>query len=849
MHRHVGHHHQCAGAARGAFALPGTERRYERSLPFRFTHLEIDLRVHLDQKRVRGHVTHSLERVATSVRELTLDAVDFAIQKVEVDSGKGFAKADFDYDDRVLRVSMSTRFQKGRVRVHYEAEPTRGLYFLAPDDKVPDRPQQVWSQCQDEDARHWFPCHDKPHVKVPAQFRYTVPKGMQVLANGDPIASRAKATTGKQQKKSKDAWVSYRFRIDQPLPSYLVTLVVGQFDVVKDRDAVLPSGRTVPVEYWVPKGKKQDGLRGFAGTPRKIEKFSELLGVEYPFSRYTQIVVNDFVFGGMENTTATTMYEHVLIDERASIDIDSHDLVAHELAHQWFGDWLTCRDWPQAWLNEGFATFFEHIDREDRKGEDEYLHGIERDVSSYLNEANSRYQRAIVCREYDEPIDLFDRHLYEKGALVLHLLRRELGEETFWAALSDYVVAHGQSNVETNDLKRAMELKSGRSLDRFFEQWLHRAGHPKVHVRVTAENKRLTVHFEQKQKDLPYELTYEVEVRIKGTTERHLLCSAERHAALSLPMPTRPEYVAIDPELRIVGDLQVEAPKEMLRNQLTMGQTPRVRGTAAKLLEKHHDWKSQEALSKALAHTKGSWMERVACARTLSKLRGERAKAALLAVRKDKSPEVRAQVATSLGSFREPDVEQALLDACKDESYLVTAAATLALGKTRLSAAGKVLEKQAKQSSWADVVASAAMDGLAELRDSKYASLIKRYTDYGVPTRARRSAVGALSRVSRSEETRLHLVELLDDPHPHFRLSVVAALEELAGRKVRNALSARLSRETDGRVVRRIKEALRRLDGGSSNRETLDRLAELERELNSLKGRLAHVEAERQKRK
>ena len=156
----------------------------------------------------------------------------------------------------------------------------------------------------------------------------------------------------------------------------------------------------------------------------------------YPWNKYAQVVVSDFIFGGMENTTATTMYEHILLDERAAIDITSDDLIAHELAHQWFGDYVTCRDWSEGWLNEGFATFFEHVWREKHLGRDEYDYGLKADLDAYLGEAHGRYRRPIVCQDYDAPLDLFDRHLYEKGGLVLHALRVELGDALFWKGVA-----------------------------------------------------------------------------------------------------------------------------------------------------------------------------------------------------------------------------------------------------------------------------------------------------------------------------------------------------------------------------------------------------------------------------
>ncbi|MET0794325.1 MAG: M1 family metallopeptidase, partial [Polyangiaceae bacterium] len=491
----LGHrlHSRCACSSAGSpFALAGTERKYERSRPFAIPHLALDLSLDFATKSVSGAATLSFERIAPEAGELSLDAVGFSIESVRVDAGKGFATAPFSYDGDTLVVEGLERVAAGKVEVRYRVTPRRGLYFLEPDAKVKDRPKQVWTQCQDEDARHWIPCHDKPHVKMTSELKVSVPSGFVALSNGELIDSQTPAG-------GKKAW-SYHFRLDKPHPSYLLTLVAGNFTIVSDRDADLGKALQVPVQYYVPPARKKDTARSFGETPRMIELFSRLTGVPFPWQRYSQIVVSDFIFGGMENTTATTMYEHVLLDERAALDITSNDLVAHELAHQWFGDFVTCRDWSHAWLNEGFATFMEHVEREDGIGRDEYDYGVASDNDTYLHEASARYARPIVCRDYAEPIDLFDRHLYEKGGLVLHMLRRELGDQTFWAGVTQYLTSHAYGVVETNDLQRALESVSGRSLERFFDSWVYRPGHPELKVKVAWDDGLLSVNVKQTQK-------------------------------------------------------------------------------------------------------------------------------------------------------------------------------------------------------------------------------------------------------------------------------------------------------------------------------------------------------------
>ena len=836
-------HERCAGAgaASGPFTLAGTERKYERSRPFRILHLALDLALDLEAKAVSGTATLDVERVAEDSEPLVLDAVGFQISSLR-DLTAGGAALEYVYDGERLEISGLGK-KETRIEVGYRAVPRRGLYFLAPDAEVKDRPVQVWSQCQDEDARHWFPCHDKPHVKMTTELAVRVPPGFVALSNGELI----EAETPKARAK---AW-RYRFRLDQPHPSYLMTLVVGQFAVVEDRAAELADGRRIPVFYYVPQARKADAKRSLGETPRMIELFSRLTGAPFPWPRYSQVVVSDFVFGGMENTTATTLYEHALVDARAALDVSSHDLVAHELAHHWFGDFVTCRDWSHAWLNEGFATYFEHVEREDRLGRDEYDHGIRGDLESYLAEAGSRYSRPIVCRDYSEPIDLFDRHLYEKGALVLHMLRRELGDESFFAGVRRYLAQHAHGIVETNDLMRALEAVSGRSLERFFDQWVFRRGHPELKVKVSYEDGFVSVTVKQAQRTAEvavFAFDFEIEVRNKsGEVSRHRKHVQLSDDALVIPLAERPAYVAFDPELRIVSDLTFEAPADMLRDQLERGSKASIRFAAARALAKKNDPTTIEALEKRLQDEKEAWMVRAEAARALGKSGSEAGLEALARGTGIDHPKARRAVMGALGAFRKPAAFEALKGpARRDASYLVEAEAARSLGRTRQPAAFELLKTLVDKPSWGDVIRMGALDGLSALRDEKAVPIALEHTRYGYPVRGRRAALSALAELGEGKRVREHLESQLEDGDPHLRIEVIHALVVLGDSKCRSALRRALERELDGRVKRRLREALREFgDAASEKKRVNDELESVKNELNELKARLARFEAKK----
>jgi aminopeptidase N len=834
-------HERCACSGAGsAFVLPGTPRRYERSRPFTVRHLFLDLELDVRRRSVSGTATLDIERLAEAAHEIVLDAVGFDLRKVELERSGDWVPLEHEYDGDRLVVSGLDALDRGRIRVGYSATPKRGLYFLEPDRKVKTRPRQVWSQCEDEDARHWFPCLDKPHVKMTSELRVRAPAGWVVLSNGDAVA----------EPKGKKKGGAYHFRLDKPHPAYLVTLVAGEFAIVADRPARLDQGREVPVRYYVPRSRRGDAARSFGETPRMIELFSKVTGVDFPFSRYSQAVVSDFFFGGMENTTATTLYEHALLDARAAIDATTNDLVAHELAHQWFGDYVTCRDWSHAWLNEGFATYFEHVEREARLGRDEYDWGILVDRDTYLDEARNRYVRPIVSRDYREPMDLFDRHLYEKGGLVLHMLRRRLGDDVFWRGVKLYLERHAHGIAETNDLMRAFEAVSGEALERFFDHWVYRPGHPDLKVSVGWEDGLLSVRVKQKQKGsdiATFAFPLEVLVQTRaGKLERHQKEVTEASDALHVRLDERPAFVVVDPELRVLANVSLEAPADMLRRQLAHAPSAYGRSAAAEALARRDDLATVRALAASLVDERVPWMVRYQAARSLGKIRGDAAFEALAQGARAGHPKVRRAVASALGAFRTPRAAQILTTLAKnDPSYLVGAEASRALGRTRQPGVKTTLLALAKRRSWADSHLSGALDGLGNARDESAVAAVLAHTAYGNPARGRRAAIHALATLTDSRPAREHLEDLLSDGDHHVKVATVDALATLGNPRSRAALRRALDREHDPRIQRRLREALRDSQESSvAERKRLDdEIETLRGELGDLKGRLAKLEA------
>jgi aminopeptidase N len=427
---------------------------------------------------------------------------------------------------------------------------------------------------------------------------------------------------------------------------------------------------------------------------------------------------------------------------------------------------------------------------------------------------------------------------------VLHLLRTELGAPVFWQGIKQYLQTHAHGNSLTSDLQSALERASSTSLDRFFDQWLLRPSHPSLKVRASYEAGRVTVRFDQTQSDV-FELTYEV-VICDGAGKLHTLLAttADKHFELSLELKARPTYVAVDPNLRLLGSVQLETSFDWATQQLKKATSARLRRQAATWLGTRHDFRAVAALSATLTSKQEHASVRVACATSLGRLRSKEAFEALRNATRSPEPRARAAIAEALGDFR----SSAALDALKamlkgEKSYLVEAAVTRALGAVRQDNVFPLLAKQSQHPSWADVVASAALDAVAQSGESQALPLIIEATKPSATLRKRRAAAAALGKLGDVGNARRRLTELLEDPNPLLRTDAVLALYNLGGDAARSALRARQGRETDGRVTRRIREVLLKADAGDDQRQVRERLLKMEREVEEVKSQLASLKA------
>ncbi len=823
------------------FALPGARAAYAPDRVVEPLRISLDVRLDLPRGRVAGTARHRVRVLRDEASRLRLDAVALELAAVRVDG----EPAAHRYDGAALVVELGARARGDEltVEVDYAAEPKKGLYFIRPDAAHPERPEQAWTQGQDEDNRHWFPCLDHPSHKCATDVRVTVPAGLFALSNGELVEDRADAASGTH------VW-GYRF--DAPHPAYLVTLVVGRFAALRDRHGEVELG------YYVDPSRVADAPRTFARTPEMMARFEALVGRPYPYRRYSQIAVAEFIFGGMENTTATTLTDLTLHDARAHLDLTSEPLVAHELAHQWFGDLVTCREWAHGWLNEGFATYFEHLWREHADGVDAADWDRLIDREAYLEEASGRYARPIVARVYEEPIDLFDRHLYEKGGAVLHMLRRELGDAAFWRGVAAYLERHAGGTVETADLQRALEAASGWSGARFFEQWIYRAGHPRLEVTYAWDEAQRLARVEVTQKDEgePWTLTLPVELEIDGAIERHALEVSRRAHVFHLPAAAAPTRAVVDPGRDLLAELELKKPEAVWIAELRTAPRAVDRAFAARALGKLGAATARPALVAAMA-ADPFWAVRGECGRALGELRGPASREAIVARLPDEAhPKARRLLVRALGAFRhDVAAAAALADRARagDPSYLVEAELAVSLGKVRGPGAYEAIAALLDRPSHRDLVAAGALVGLAELREARGLDDAIARARYGAAAGARAAAIGAIGVLGaehgdRRRAARELLADLaLDDPDFRARLAAIDALGALGDPDAGATLARAAAGERDGRIRRRAREVLRDLERGRAASEQWtalrDRAEKLEAARDELRDRLAALEA------
>ncbi len=433
--------------------------QHERSREFDAIHYKVSLDVDMEKKMLTGKNTITLSPLNDGLETIVLDAVSLVVTDVMDLEGNPIS---FNQSDDQLVISLSHPYSHKDTIVlsvnYYLKEQVKGLRFT---DETETSPLQASSDCFPNKARQWIPCYDYPNDKFTQEMIVTVDDKYKVLSNGTLLG----ITENRSEQKH-----TYHWSQSKPHSTYLINLSIADYAVIKD------SLGSLLINYWVYHWNVEDAKRSFEKTPYMIDFFNRLYQYDYPWEKYDQ-VISAYMGGGAEATSATLLGEGAVTDSKAAIDFSYEGVIAHEIAHQWWGDLITLRSWEHTWMNESFGTYSDHLYKRYDWGADEGAYDLLRKKNGYLREAHNRYMRPIVFNRYENPGQNFDSHTYPKGACVLHMLRFNLGDETFFRILSTFLHRHEFQPVTTQDFMKCVKDVSGKNMDWFFEQFLFHPGH------------------------------------------------------------------------------------------------------------------------------------------------------------------------------------------------------------------------------------------------------------------------------------------------------------------------------------------------------------------------------------
>lgn len=464
---------------------------------FDLLHTSLKVAFDWDNQHVLGEADLTLKPLFYSTSKLELDAKNFDIHHIMLND----EKLTYDYDGSVLKIDLDkvyTREDKLTLNIGYTAKPNegasggsqaitsdKGLFFINPKNENKFKPQQIWTQGETENSSRWFPTIDKPNERCSQEVYLTVQDRFKTLSNGLLLSSN----------KNDDGTRTDHWKQEQPHAPYLFMLGIGEYAIVKGK------WRDKELLYYVEPEYEEHATKIFNHTPEMLDFFSDILGYPYPWDKYAQIVCRDYVSGAMENTGAVVFGDFVQKTSRELIDANNDDIVAHEMFHHWFGDLVTCESWSNLTLNEGFATYSEYLWQEYKYGKEVAERKRIEDLNGYLMTADRGGTHDLIHFEYKDKEDMFDGHSYNKGGLIIHMLRNYVGDEAFYASLKKYLTDNAYTDVEAHELRLTFEDVTGKDLNWFFNQWFFDKGHPLLDIvyNIDKENKKVIINVDQTQ--------------------------------------------------------------------------------------------------------------------------------------------------------------------------------------------------------------------------------------------------------------------------------------------------------------------------------------------------------------
>ena len=441
-------------------------------------HTSLDIRPDFEKKYLNGKANLLFQAYFYPTETLILDAKGLDINEVSLVSDSSRKKLKYTYDSLKLTITLDRVYKRNetyQIFIDYTSKPellrnkgsvaitdTKGLYFINADGKDKSKPKQIWTQGETEYNSAWFPTIDSPNERMTQEISITVDTSFSTISNGLMLYSRFNNDGTRT-----DVW-----KQSVGAAPYLSMFAAGKFAVIHDK------WKNIEVNYYLDPEFAGVGKKIFGNTPEMIDFFSERLGFDFPWEKYSEIVVHDYVSGAMENTGAVIFGDFMQRNDRELIDKTNEDVVSHELFHHWFGDLVTCESWSNLPLNESFATYGEYLWNEHKYGGEEADLGIQTDMNAYLNSSAKGKSPRLIRFNYEDKEDMFDNISYQKGGRILHMLRKLVGDEAFFQSLKLYVQTNKFTAVEAQNLRLAFEQVTGEDLNWIFNYWCFRKLHP-----------------------------------------------------------------------------------------------------------------------------------------------------------------------------------------------------------------------------------------------------------------------------------------------------------------------------------------------------------------------------------
>ncbi len=818
----------------------GNGRKYARDREIDVLHQKIELTPNFGSRTLSGIATLTFKPIAMPLRELKLDAVDLRVEKVEAsaeleDWVVGEDSIDLIFSEEVAPDAETT------VTVTYSAQPQeKGLYFRTEAMGYPEGDDHLWTQGEPENHRHWFPGYDYPNERFTSEVICHVPEGMTALSNGELVSE-----------KTVDGVSTFHWHQKKPHVNYLISVVAGNLKKLEGKYGELE------LAFYTPPSEFAVAENSFRDTAKILAYFEKELGVNYPWAKYYNVCVTDFVAGGMENTSITTLTTNTLFHADSGNLHSSHRLDAHEIAHQWFGDLLTCRDWSQLWLNEGFATYYTHLYENEKNGLDDMVYGLFRDGERVTREAD---ERPITWRGYKDPMEQFGNRAYPKGSWVLHMLRSQLGAELYQKCVTEYLKRNQFKNVETADLKTVFEELSGRNLDEFFDQWVHHGGVPKLKVSYAWDGKKKQVKLtvEQTQKTSEKVLLFDFPLPVRfvdadGEVTDETVRVHLKKEDFTIDLAKAPEHLRIDPDTTVLAAIDFKPANPLLFAQLEKSDMIG-RLLAARILGGRKDEQSIKKLTAVLQGDK-FYGVRTEAANALAKTHTPESLAALMASQEQDDDRVRLAVVDAIGKFYNDDafaVLKAVVEGEKNPD--IVESAIVSMGKFPDKATSEHLVEALERESFRHGIAVAAIRSMRthaepalvvplrkhiEANESKFTS-----RDYG-------TALETLAYLARDENDdirepiRYFLSSKLNHPRTAVRAAVIRALGTLGDPAAVGVLQT-FAVNPDSAEAKAASAAIQKLNGDKKQadevRDLRKQVTDMEKLLRELNGKIEKLE-------